>query len=390
MKFSEIGEALTGQPMFEMFLRGQELERQGRDILHMELGDPDFSAPSNIIDAVTRAMKDGVTHYVDSRGLPQFRDAIRHTLKNDFRLDCDLGQVVVTPGANSGIYWVLRCLLNPGDEVLIPDPGFPSFRAAAKAASVKVIPINCDRSNNFSLDLTEVEAAITPRSKLLIVNSPSNPTGFAMSEKTLDSIYTIAEKHNLYVLSDDTYRRMTYETEFSPSITKYDDCKKRTILLSGLSKEYSLSGFRLGYLVGPEELMSKVTLYIQTVNSCVAPFIQMGGVEAFLGDQKIRKDNLQILKLRSVAMVAALNLIPGIECHSPDGGLYVFPNVKGTGFTGDQFAKFVLEHAGIVCVSGSAFGAASTDHVRLSLNAPIDILQSCAQRISVALTGHSN
>lgn len=227
----------------------------------------------------------------------QFRDAIRYTLKNDFRLDCDLGQVVVTPGANSGIYWVLRCLLNPGDEVLIPDPGFPSFRAAAKAASVKVIPINCDRSNNFSLDLTEVEAAITPRSKLLIVNSPSNPTGFAMSEKTLDSIYTIAEKHNLYVLSDDTYRRMTYETEFSPSITKYDDCKKRTILLSGLSKEYSLSGFRLGYLVGPEELMSKVTLYIQTVNSCVAPFIQMGGVEAFLGDQKIRKDNLQILKL---------------------------------------------------------------------------------------------
>ncbi|WP_415905091.1 pyridoxal phosphate-dependent aminotransferase [Neptuniibacter sp. QD48_55] len=382
---SKAAQNLTGQPMFDMLAKAQQKERAGNNLIHLELGDPDFSAPQHVIEATYQAMLSGMTHYVDSKGLPEFRQSIRENLVKSFGLELDYNQVIVTPGANSGIYWVIRCLANVGDEIIIPDPGFATFKAAANAACVIARPYSLDQKNKFRPDFDQIEKLINNKTKLFILNSPSNPTGASIPEEDLERIYQLAEKYDFHVLSDDTYRRMTFESPFAPSITDHDNCRSRTILLSGLSKEYSMSGFRLGYLAGPHKLMEKVALYVETVASCVPPFLQLGGVAALEGDQSIRLKQLDIVRQRRDLLVNKLNAIKGVDCLKPDGGLYLFPCIKGTGFNGDQFANLLLEEAGIVCVSGSAFGQNGDNHIRLSLNKDIALSETIVDKIASVL-----
>ncbi len=383
--FSRAASSLNGQPMFEMLAKAQKIEQGGTKLIHLELGDPDFEAPQNVIEAVYTAMRSGMTHYVNSKGLPLFRQTIQENLHKSFGLTLEYDQVIATPGANSGIYWVMRCLANEGDEILIPDPGFATFQAAANAAGVAARTYSLTQLNEFRPDFLQLSKLINHKTKLIILNSPSNPIGSALPAEDLKRIYDLAEKHGFYILSDDTYRRMTFDQAHSDSVTRYDNCASKTILLSGLSKEYSMSGFRLGYLAGPVELMQKVALYIETVASCVSPFVQMGGVEALSGDQSNRLNQLDILRQRRDMMVDGLNSIKGISCRKPAGGLYVFPCVKDTGFNGDQFTDLLLEKAGIVSVSGSAFGVAGKNHIRLSLNKDISLTETIINKIASVL-----
>jgi aspartate aminotransferase len=387
---SRTASRLIGQRMFEILSKTQEIEKTGKRLLHFELGDPDFSAPKNVVQAVYQAMNDGMTHYAPSLGLPIFREAVRDHLEQEFNLHCDHEQVVITPGANSGIYWLMRCLMEEGDEVILPDPGFPSFSAAARAVGARIVPIRLDQVNNFRPDIEQIRASISNKTRLIILNSPSNPIGSILPESDFIEIYKLAEEFDLFILSDDTYRRMIFGNSYPHSVTGIDNCKKRTILLSGLSKEYSLSGFRLGYLVGQHDLIKKIGLYIETVVSCVSPFIQMGGVEALRGDQSERLKNLNELKLRRDNMIGGLNRIAELSCQKVEGGLYVFPNVKNTGLSGDEFSELMLEQAGIVCVPGSAFGEAGTDHVRFSLNADCSVIEMCIDKMISVLGDFKN
>lgn len=367
---SNVANSLVGQPMFTILSKVQQMEKSGENIVHLELGDPDFDAPQNVIEAVFKAMKEGLTHYSPSMGLPLFREAIQGFLLKEFRLACDYEQVVVTPGANSGIYWVIRCLLNDGEEVLVPDPGFPSFVAAANASLVNAKKYNLLESNNFIPDVDEIKKLITKKTKLIIINSPSNPIGSIIPTDTLLKIYELALENKIYILSDDTYRRMGFDKKqnITPSLTDYDSCRKNTIMLSSLSKEYSMSGFRLGYLIGPSKIIKKIGKYIETVNSCVSPFIQYGGIEALTGNQDKRIQNLLEIKKRRDVMVNSLNSVDKITCHKSQGGLYVFPNIAETGLDGDSFFDLMLSEAKIACVPGKIFGDAGKQNVRMSLN----------------------
>ena len=304
-----------------------------------------------------------------------FSKSIKEHLKGEFGLSCDYEQVVVTPGANSGIYWVMRCLLNEGDEVLLPDPGFPSFFAAAKAASVEIKRYKLDEENSFIPDVEDMKKLITDRTKLIVLNSPSNPIGSIIPNEILSKIYEFAIEKNIFVLSDDTYRRMGFGDGNTPSITEFDECRERTIMLGGLSKEYSMSGFRLGYLIGPHKIIEKIGLYIETVNSCVSPFIQLGGVEALVGNQSRRIENLNELKKRRDKMVKGLNEINNISCHMTQGGLYVFPNISKTGLDSNEFFELMLSRAKIACVPGEVFGIYGKGYVRMSLNVNIPMIE---------------
>lgn len=382
---SKVATDLVGQPMFTIMKKVLKIEKLGKKINHFELGDPDFEAPKNVVEAIQKAMVDGHTHYSPSSGLPAFREAIKFNLENEFNLKCDYEQIVVTPGANSGIYWTIKCLVNEGEEVLIPDPGFPTFYAAAKASLAKVKRYRLLDSNNFLPDLDEIKNLITDKTRLIIINSPSNPIGSIIPNHILSEIYELAVKKNIYILSDDVYRRLSFNSDYAPSITSIDECKNITIMLGSLSKEYSMTGFRLGYLVGPKKIIEKIGIYIETVNSCVAPFLQIGGIEALLGSQDYRKEIFIKLKERRNMMVNGLNQISNISCHLSEGGLYVFPKISNTGMDGSKFFELMLNSAKIACVPGVMFGDSGKNHVRMSLNADLNLIQKSLEQIDLSL-----
>jgi len=386
---SRVAEELVGQPMFGIMQRVIQMENEGYKITHFELGDPDFKAPENVISKVHNAMNNGMTHYAPSSGLPEFREAIKISCNQEFDLITKYEQVVVTPGANSGIYWVMRVLLNEGDEVLLPNPGFPSFFAAAKSTMARIKNYRLCEKNNFIPDIKEINELITDKTKLIVLNSPSNPIGSVIPTEILFKIYKLAEEKNIYILSDDVYRRVSFSNNYTPSVIDFDSCNRRTIMLGSLSKEYSLTGFRLGYLIGPPEIIKKIGIYIETVNSCVPPFIQMGGVEALLGNQENRNKNLkEIIKRRDV-MTSGLNSLKNISCHISQGGLYVFPNISKTGLDCDEFFELILSKAKVACVPGNVFGEFGKNYVRFSLNVDVDIISKSIKQIEKSLKNYN-
>lgn len=376
-KLSETALSLVGQPMFKIKEKATELARRGRSLIHMELGDPEFPIADNLKKIINEQIKINNTHYTSPWGDLRFREAIKESIQKSFGLRLSLDQIVALPGANSGIYWAIRVIANTGDEVLMPDPGFPSFVAAAKAAGVVPVKYGLIADNGYQINISEIRRLITPRTRLIIVNSPSNPVGSVLGHDALKELYEVAYTNGIYVLSDETYRRMMLDATDAqaPSICDYDSCEVNTMMLSSLSKEYSMSGLRLGYIVAPTDVAKKIALYIETVNSCAPPFLQVAGAEALLGSQKDRKANLAELKRRRDRLVEGLNSVKGIKCNVPMAGMYVFPEVSGSGLSGDEFTERMLEKTGIVSVPGSAFGDNSTENVRFSLNVSLDQIE---------------
>lgn len=364
-KLSDAAELLSGQPMFKILSRIKEMERAGEHIIHFEIGDPDFSSPTNIIHACKEALENGYTHYSDSMGDYEFRKAVAENNLHTRGFEPDIEQVLVTPGANIMIYYAIRCLVNPGDEVIVQDPCFPTYLSVFNFCGVKSIGVPLKEKNEFRLQPEDLEKAITDKTRLIIVNSPHNPTGAVMRKEELEAIADIAIKHKIYLYLDEIYSRMNWgETSFySPSII--DGCKDYLILANGFSKAFAMTGWRLGVGIGPKHVMEKMGLLLQTTSSCVPSFIQRAGIEAIRGDQSQVNKMMTEYKKRRDILVEGLNSIDKIECLNPGGAFYVFPNIKATGLTSAEFTKRLLEEAKVGVCSGADFGAAGEGYIRL-------------------------
>jgi len=377
---------VEGQPMFKMLDKVQKLERDGQDILHFELGEPNFDTPPNIVEAACRALKDGETHYTSSMGLYAFREVVQQTTLTSRGFQPDIEQILVTPGANAIIYLAVSCLVNPGEEVIVPDPGFPTYYSAIRYCGAIPVTVPLHESNQFRLNPEDLRKCITPRTRLIIVNSPSNPTGGVMTSVEIDEVARIAEEHDIYLLSDEIYARMVFmggNRFHTPAAL--DKCKERTIIINGFSKAFAMTGWRLGVAIGPKEVIDKMGLVVQTIVSCVPPFIQLAGIEAIKGDQSAIAGMLKEYQQRRDVLVEGLNGIPGIKCVKPEGALYAFPNITGTGMTSEQFADFALENAGVALLPGNNFGEYGEGYVRLCYVNTLENIERAIERLNRAI-----
>ncbi|NLX26358.1 MAG: pyridoxal phosphate-dependent aminotransferase [Lentisphaerae bacterium] len=385
-KLSSIAYQIDGQPMFKTLARVQELERQGRSIIHFELGEPDFDTPENIVDAACRALHNGETHYTTSAGLYEFRDAARHTTKVSRGFEPNIDQVLVTPGANAIIYYTVKCVVNPGDEVIVPDPGFPTYYSAIKACGAVAVRVPLKEENGFRMQPADLRAAITDKTRLIIFNSPSNPTGAANTCAEIHEIAEIAKEKDVYLLSDEIYSRLIFNKErkfCSPSYL--DQCKERTIIINGFSKAFAMTGWRLGVAIGPPGVIEKMRLLNETIVSCVPPFIQRAGIEAIVGDATGVNAMREEYTRRRDIITDGLNSLPGVRCTRPDGAIYVFPSITETGMSSDAFSEFAMQNAGVALLPGNNFGPGGEGFVRLSYVNSVDNIEKAIERLAEAL-----
>ena len=367
--------SVTGQPMFRILDQAEKLEREGKKIIHFELGEPKFDTPQNIVNACVRSLESGDTHYVNSYGKYELRTIVQQTTLTSRGFKPEIEQILVTPGANAIIFLAMSCLVNPGEEVIVPDPGFPTYLSAAQQTGAKVVTVPLYESNSFRLDPQDLRAKITPKTRLIILNSPSNPTGSMMKPDELMEIARIAEEYDIYLLSDEIYGRMVFgepEKFFSAGI--HDSCKERTIIANGFSKAFAMTGWRLGVAIGPKDVIQKMMLVVQTIHSCVPPFIQEGGIEAIKGNKDGLKVMMSSYKKNRDYLVTHLNLIKGITCLIPEGAIYAFPNISGTNMSSDKFAEFLLYECGIAVLPGNNFGSHGEGYVRFSYTTSFELI----------------
>jgi aspartate aminotransferase len=385
-RLSSIAHRIEGQPMFKTLARVQELQQQGREIIHFEIGDPDFDTPAPIVEAACRSLKAGQTHYTSSMGLPEFRECVVQTTRHTRQFTPSLDQVLVTPGANISIFYAIQCLVEPGDEVIVPDPGFPTYYSVLKMCGAVAVHVPLREENAFRMNPDDVRARVTPKTRLIILNSPQNPTGAVMTPDEIEAMADIAEEHDVYLYSDEIYVRMMLDDgcRFS-SPARRDACKVRTILANGFSKAFAMTGWRLGVVIGPEDVIEKMGLLLQTTSSCVPPFIQWAGIEAICGDQAEVKRMIQEYRVRRDMLVDGLNAIPGIRCLRPGGAFYVFPNITETGLTGREFAQVMLDKAGVALLPGTDFGPSGRGHVRLCYATSRENIREGLSRIKAAV-----
>lgn len=372
-RFSRATSGLTGSPMFKVLARAQELEKGGERVIHFEIGDPDFSTPSHVTEAAVEALRRGDTHYVNSLGIRELREAIACSAQKEAGFLPDVAQVVVAP-AISFIYFIARCLADPGDEIIVSNPGYSSYFSAFDFVGVRTVLVPTYERNGFRLKAGDVERVITPRTRLLFLNSPQNPTGAMMQKDDLHDLFLLARKHGFYILSDEVYAKMTYDMPHY-SVSAEDACRERVILLNGFSKTYAMTGWRLGYAIAPEPIAEKLGLMVQTVISNVPPFIQQGGIAALTGSQECVSNMMREYRARRDMLVEGLNALPGVTCAPPDGAFYAFPNITGTGMSSDTFVEAMLEKARVVMLPGTNFGPGGEGYVRLSFSVSRDAIR---------------
>ena len=351
---------------FEVLSRARALEAQGRTVIHFEIGEPDFDTAPHIVEAAIKALQDGYTHYAPSAGLPQLREAVVNEMVRTRGLNwANPEQVVVTPGAKPVIFYTILALVDEGDEVIYPDPGFPIYRSMIDYVGGNGVPIPLRAERQFRLDPEELESLVTPRTKLIIINSPQNPTGSVLDSADLDRIAEIAIKHDLFVFADEIYSRLLYSGRHE-SIATRPGMAERIVLLDGFSKSYAMTGWRLGYGLMPEWLAAHFTRLMVNSNSCTASFTQMAGVAALEGPQDCVEAMLAEFTRRREVIVAGLNELPGVSCQAPVGAFYAFPDIRGTGLNSRQVADKLLIEGGVALLSGASFGEAGEGYLRLS------------------------
>lgn len=386
-RLSDAAQRLVGQKMFQILARAQELERGGMDILHFEIGDPDFDTPENIKRAACDALVRGDTHYANSMGLLELRQAAIEVTARSRGFRPEVDQILATPGANAQLYYAIACAVNPGEEVIIPDPSFVSYASIINFLGASAVRIPLVEHNEFRLNPADVERAITPKTRMIIMNSPSNPTGAVMTEHEIHEVYDIAHRHGIYLLSDEIYARMVYEdgsTAFhSPS--KYDQCKETTLVVNGFSKSYAMTGWRLGVVMGPADLIAKMGLLLETTTSCVSPFVQRAGIEALRGSQDKILEMMQEFRRRRDLIVDGLNTLPGVCCLKPHGAFYVFPNIQETGYSSEAFAEFLLNRAGVAVSPGTIFGDYGEGYVRFCYANSAENIEKAIERMRTVL-----
>ena len=356
---------LGTESAFEVLARAKALERQGKEIVHLEIGEPDFDTPSHIKDAGKRALDANATHYGPSAGLPELREAIAKHVAETRGVPVNPEQVVVTPGGKPIRYFVITSLVNEGDEVIYPNPGFPIYESVINFVGGVPLPIPLREANGFGFDMELFEKKISSRTKLIVINSPQNPTGGVLERNQIERIAALAAERRIPVLSDEIYRRFLYDGEFV-SIVGMPGMREHTIILDGFSKSYAMTGWRLGYGVMPEPLAAHLTRLMVNTASCTASFVQLAGVAALQGDDVPVQKMVAEFKRRRDIVVEGLNALPGVKCATPRGAFYVFPNITGTGKTSAEVAERLLNDAGVAVLGGTAFGQYGEGYLRLS------------------------
>ena len=365
---------LGTETAFEVLNKARALERQGKSIIHLEIGEPDFDTPSNVIEAAVDALHKGWTHYGPSAGLPELRQTIADYVSRTRRVKVSADEVVVVPGGKPIIFFTILALIDEGDEVIYPNPGFPIYESMINYVSGKAVPIQLREDHDFSLDVNELAALITDRTKLIILNSPQNPTGGVMQRKDVEQVAKVIGDRNILVLSDEIYSRLLFEGEHF-SIMSVPGMQERTILLDGFSKTYAMTGWRMGYGVMRPDLAAHITRLMTNSSSCTASFTQMAGIEALRGDQSSVDHMCGEFKRRRDVFVAGLNKIKGFSCRMPKGAFYVFPNITKTGWKSKPLADALLEQAGVAALSGTAFGEFGEGYLRFSVANSLENLQ---------------
>src|SRR6184192_1362646 len=378
---------LGTETAFEVLVKAKALEAKGRDIIHLEIGEPDFDTPGNIIDAACDALHKGFTHYGPSAGLIELREVIAQYVSATRRVHVAPDEVVVVPGGKPIIFFSILALAEDGDEVIYPNPGFPIYESMINYVGAKAVPIRLREELDFRLDVDELSGLINDRTKLIILNSPQNPTGGVLEKEDIDRIARAIGDRNIMVLSDEIYSRLIFEGE-EHSIMSVDGMKERTILLDGFSKTYAMTGWRMGYGVMRPDLAVQVARLMTNSNSCTATFSQIAGVEALRGDQTSVDRMRDEFQQRRDMFVAGLNRIPGFSCRMPRGAFYVFPNISGTGQESKPLADALLEEAGVACLSGTSFGEYGERYIRFSIANSKENLARALERIEHWVKGN--
>ena len=356
---------LGTESAFEVLARARALERQGKRIIHLEIGEPDFDTPEHIKTAAKQALDAGATHYGPSAGLPELREAIAKHIGETRGVPVSPEEVVVTPGAKPIMFFTIMTLIGEGDEAIYPNPGFPIYESVIRFVGGVPVPIPLREETGFGFDMAELERRVSPRTKLIIINSPENPTGGVLERAQIERIAAIAVERRIPVLADEIYRQFLYEGEFQ-SIMTLPGMREQTILLDGFSKSYAMTGWRLGYGVMPVSLAEHVTRLMVNSNSCTASFVQLAGIAALQGDQTPVAEMVAEFKRRRDLIVDGLNALPGVRCARPRGAFYVFPNITGTGRSSAEVAERLLNEAGVAALSGTAFGEFGEGYLRFS------------------------
>jgi len=380
LRLAERMSRLGTETAFEVLNRARALERQGEDIIHLEIGEPDFDTPQNIIEAGAHALRAGWTHYGPSAGLPDLREAIAEQVSRSRGVNIDPDEVVVVPGGKPIIFFAILALIEEGDEVIYPDPGFPIYESMIGYVGGRAVPIRLREDRDFSLDVNELAALFSDRTKLIILNSPHNPTGGVLSKRDIWQIAEVIGDRNVMVLSDEIYSRLIFEGRHH-SIISEPGFKERTILLDGFSKTYAMTGWRMGYGVMRADLATHVSRLMTNSNSCTASFTQIAGIEALRGNQSSVEQMRSEFQRRRDMFVAGLNRIRGFACRVPKGAFYVFPNITKTGWKSKALADALLDKVGVACLSGTSFGQFGEGYLRLSIANSSANLQRALERI---------
>jgi aspartate aminotransferase len=365
MNFAERMSRLGTESAFEVLARAKALERQGKEIIHLEIGEPDFDTPAHIREAAKRALDGGATHYGPAAGLPELREAIAKDVGATRNIPVAPEEIVVTPGAKPIMYFVITALVNPGDEVIYPNPGFPIYESVINFVGGVGVPIPLREESGFGFDLDLLERKASKKTRLIVINSPQNPTGGVLEPDQLGRIAEVARKYQIPVLADEIYKAFLYEGEFA-SITRFPGMKDLVIILDGFSKSFAMTGWRLGYGVMPLPLAEHVARLMVNSNSCTASFTQLAGIAALQGDQTPVSEMVAEFKRRRNLIVDGLNQLPGVSCRSPKGAFYVFPNVKALKRPSAEVAEAILTEAGVAVLGGQAFGEYGEGYLRLS------------------------
>ncbi len=384
MKLSRKMTRLGTETAFKVLAQAQSLEAKGVDVIHLEIGEPDFITPKHICEAATKALHKGYTKYCNSQGLLSLRAKIAKEFEETRSISVDPERIIVTPGAKPIMFYSILALLEEGDEAIYPNPLFPIYESMINFTGAKAVPIQLREEQDFRFDIAELRAKVTPHTKLIIINSPHNPTGSVLEVNDILAIADIAQKHDITVLSDEIYENIIYEGKHN-SIASIPGMLDRTILLSGFSKTYAMTGWRLGYAMMPLELIDPVVRLITNSVSCTAPFIQYAGIEALTGPQDSVPKMVDEFRKRRDLIVDGLNSIAGISCFHPKGAFYIFPNVKKLGMNCKQLANFLLNEAGVATLAGTDFGKYGEGYIRLSYATSLENIEKGLDRIKTAV-----
>jgi len=365
MNLSKLAQRAGTETAFEVLAKAKELERQGKKIIHFEIGEPDFNTPENVKKAGVNAINENYTHYSPTQGIPGLRETVANYISKTREIKVSPDEVMITPGGKDVIFSTALAILNEGDEAIYPNPGYPIYESAIRLAGAKPVPMPLLEENDFAFDREQFKKLVTPKTKLIIINSPGNPTGGILSLQDLEIIAEVAIKNDIVVLSDEIYSRILYDGEFH-SLVSLPGMKERTVILDGFSKTYAMTGWRLGYAVANNEIIDGLKKIAVNSFSCVAAFVQLAGIEALNGPQDEPERMRKEYEARRNLIVSGLNEIPGISVKVPKGAFYVFPNIKKTGNKSKEVAEYLLNEAGVATLSGTSFGEYGEGYIRFS------------------------